>query len=94
MFLVVVARTRFYSQENELFSGKIRVFLLVIEEPTKRNSVDKLVGRMEIKPIVSVNKDVIRTYMIQKIIPAIKEKWPKKYIGILIYSARQCKTTY
>ncbi|KAI9110251.1 hypothetical protein K1719_018693 [Acacia pycnantha] len=58
MFLVAVARPRFDSDGNETFSGKIGVFPLVTQEPAKRKSVNRPVGTLVTKPIVSVTKDV------------------------------------
>ncbi|KAL7124878.1 hypothetical protein ABFS83_14G078100 [Erythranthe nasuta] len=78
MFLVAIARPRFDEQGNETFSGKIGVFPLVTREPAKRNSVNRVVGTLETKPIASVKRDVIRSFLIEKVIPTIKEKWPRE----------------
>lgn len=32
---------------------------------------------LETKPITSVNRDIIRSYLIEKVITSIKEKWPR-----------------
>jgi hypothetical protein len=32
---------------------------------------------MEVKPITSIMRDVIRQFMIKKVLPAIKAKWPR-----------------
>lgn len=55
MFLDALARTRFDSQGNEIFSGKIGVFPFVTKEPAKRTSVNRVAGTLETKPILSVN---------------------------------------
>ncbi|KAI9083257.1 hypothetical protein K1719_034789 [Acacia pycnantha] len=73
MFLVAVARPRFDSDGNETFSGKIGVFPLVTQEPTKRKSVNRPAGTLVTKPIVSVTKDVSRWFLIEHVVPAIKE---------------------
>ncbi|KAL7093621.1 hypothetical protein ACP275_11G050500 [Erythranthe tilingii] len=77
MFLVAIARPRFDEQGNELFSGKIGVFPLVTQEAAKRTSINRVAGTLETKAISSVNKNVIRSYFIEKVIPAIKQKWPR-----------------
>lgn len=77
MFLVAVARLRFDAEGNEVFSGKIGVFPFVTQEPAKRNSVNRAAGTLETKPITSVTKEVSRTFLIEKVLPAIREKWPK-----------------
>ncbi|KAL7154874.1 hypothetical protein ABFS83_03G033200 [Erythranthe nasuta] len=78
MFLVAIARPRFDEQGNEIFSGKIGVFPLVTREPAKRNSVNRVAGALETKPIASVKRDVIRSFLIEKVIPTIKDKWPRE----------------
>ncbi|MCH87977.1 transposase [Trifolium medium] len=85
MFLAAMARPRFDAQGNVLFDGKIGLFPLVTQEPARRSSVNRPAGTLEIKPIQSVNKDVIRTYLLEKILPAIKEKWPREDIGQPIF---------
>ncbi|XP_024627974.1 uncharacterized protein [Medicago truncatula] len=77
MFLVAVARPRFDAEGNEVFSGKIGVFPFVTQEPAKRNSVNRAAGTLETKPITSVTKEVSRTFLIEKVLPAIREKWPE-----------------
>ncbi|KAK4279813.1 hypothetical protein QN277_011529 [Acacia crassicarpa] len=85
MFLVAIARPRFDSDGNETFSGKIGVFPLVTQEPAKRKSVNRPAGTLVTKPIVSVTKDVSRRFLIEHVVPAIKEKWPRNSIGEPIY---------
>ncbi|XP_058784796.1 uncharacterized protein LOC131659654 [Vicia villosa] len=40
---------------------------------------------METKAITSVNRDVIRSFLIEKVLPAIKEKWPRDDLGTTIF---------
>jgi hypothetical protein len=35
--------------------------------------------------MTSITKDVMRTFLIQKVLPAIKEKWPREEIGHPIF---------
>ncbi|XP_012850827.1 PREDICTED: uncharacterized protein LOC105970539 [Erythranthe guttata] len=76
MFLVSIAHTRSYEQGNELFYGKIGAIPFVTQEPARRMSVNRVAGTIETKPITSVNIDIIRSYLIDKVIATIKEKWP------------------
>ncbi|XP_050220689.1 uncharacterized protein LOC126671037 [Mercurialis annua] len=76
MFLAAIARPRFDAEGNELFSGKIGVFPFVTLEPAKRSSVNRVAGTLELKPIPSVNRDIVRSFLIDKVLPAIKAKWP------------------
>ncbi|KAI9121884.1 hypothetical protein K1719_007274 [Acacia pycnantha] len=70
---------------NEAFSEKIGVFPLVTQEPAKRNSVNRFAVTLVTKPIISITKDVSRQFLIEHVVPAIKEKWPRNSIGEPIY---------
>lgn len=81
MFLAAVARPRFDAFGNEVFSGKIGIFPLTTLEPAKRSSKNRVAGTLETKPILSVTKDVTRSWMIQKVLPAIRSTWPQGHTG-------------
>ncbi|XP_045831165.1 uncharacterized protein LOC123922494 [Trifolium pratense] len=85
MFLVAMARPRFDDDNNETFSGKIGMWPLVVEEPAIRSSVNRPAGTLVTKPITSITKEVSRNFLINKILPAIKEKWPRDSIRETIY---------
>ena len=85
MFLVAQARPRFDAQGNETFYGKIGVFPFVTKEPAKRTSANRVAGTMETKAMTSVNRDVIRSFFIEKVLPAIKAKWPREDLGSTIF---------
>ncbi|OMO83319.1 hypothetical protein COLO4_22596 [Corchorus olitorius] len=70
------ARPRFDEEGNELFSGKIGCFPLVTQEPAIRSSVNRPAGTLETKPVTYVNRGVIKNYLLEKVLPAIKSKWP------------------
>ncbi|XP_015165532.1 uncharacterized protein [Solanum tuberosum] len=76
MFLVALARPRIDALGNVLFCGKIGIWPFVIQEEAQRGSVNRPAGTLETKPISVVNRDVIRSFLIDKVIPSIKEKWP------------------
>ncbi|KAH6804494.1 hypothetical protein C2S51_032741 [Perilla frutescens var. frutescens] len=75
MFLAAVARPRVDTITGEEFNGKIGIWPFVSYEPAKRKCKNRAAGTMEAKPIVSVTKDVIRSYVLTKLLPSIKEKW-------------------
>ncbi|XP_057809424.1 uncharacterized protein LOC131023803 [Salvia miltiorrhiza] len=60
-----------------LFDGKIGIFPFTEYVPAKRNSKNREAGTLEQKPIQSITKEVIKDCIINKIIPAIKAKWPQ-----------------
>lgn len=78
MFLVAVARPRFDDEGNGKFNGKISMFPLVIEIAAKRSSANEASGTLETKPITSITKEVSRMFLINKVLPTIKEKWPRE----------------
>ncbi|KAK9664743.1 hypothetical protein RND81_14G064800 [Saponaria officinalis] len=77
MFIAAVSRPTYAENGELLFDEKIGIFPFTYEEPAKRNSKNRVAGTMVTKPIESVNKVVIKDYVINKIIPAIKTKWPQ-----------------
>ncbi|XP_042065319.1 uncharacterized protein LOC121808811 [Salvia splendens] len=70
-------RPHFAENGEVIFDGKIAIFPFTTMEPAKRKSKNRPRGTLETKPIQSVNKEVMRACLIQKIIPAIKTKWPE-----------------
>lgn len=81
--LTVLARPRFDCNGNCTFDGKNR--LLSTYEPAKRSSVNRPAGTIEMKPINSIKKDTIRQFMLEKVLPAIRENWPHEDAGKPIY---------
>ena len=77
MFLCVVAQPRFRDGVC-VFDGKIGCFPLVTIERAIRGSHNRLRGEQVIKPIQSITRDVIRDFMINRVLPAIKAKWPRE----------------
>lgn len=81
MFLAAVARPRFDVQGNVSFSGKIGIFPFITKEPAKRSSVNRPAGTLETKSMTSVGRDIIRSFYINKVLKAIREKWPREDYG-------------
>ncbi len=78
MFLTAVARPRYDLTQGRMFDGKIGCWAFVCYEPAKRNSKYRPAGTLCAKSI-SVTRDVSRTYLIEKVIPEIKKRWPRSY---------------
>jgi hypothetical protein len=85
MILTAVARPRFDSNENCTFDGKIGCFPFVTYVAAKRSSANRVVGIMEMKSIDSITQAVMTDYLIDKVLPAIRAKWPREDIGMPIY---------
>ncbi|KAL7589894.1 hypothetical protein Lser_V15G40182 [Lactuca serriola] len=81
MFLAAVARPRFDASGNEVFSGKIGIYPFTRLEPAKRSSKNRVAGTLETKPILSVTKEVTRSWLIEKVLPDIRAKWPRSHVG-------------
>lgn len=65
---------------------KIGVFPLVDKVSVKRSrSVNRPSGTLETKLIISITKKVSRIFLINKVLPAIKEKWPREHVSETIY---------
>ncbi|GJS97394.1 transposase, Tc1-like protein [Tanacetum coccineum] len=81
MVLNAVARPRFDAFGSEVFSGKIGIFPLTTLEPTKCSSKNRVAGTLETKPILSLTKDVTRSWLIEKVLPVIRAKWKQGHEG-------------
>ena len=78
MFLTAVARPRFDSTGKETFSGKIGMWPFVREVPAQRKSDNRPKGTLEIKSI-NVNREIMREFIIEKVLPAIVAAWPTEH---------------
>ncbi|CAH9127198.1 unnamed protein product [Cuscuta epithymum] len=76
MFLAAVGRPRFGEDGAVLWDGKIGIFPFTYEEKAKRCSKNRPAGTMETKPTLSVTRNVIKELVLQKVLPAIRQKWP------------------
>jgi hypothetical protein len=47
--------------------------------------VNRPAGTSVVKPITSITRDVIREFMVDKVLPAILAKWPREDVNKLIY---------
>ncbi|KAM0898928.1 hypothetical protein ACQ4PT_021640 [Festuca glaucescens] len=85
MFLAAVARPRYDVDGTKTFDGRISIWPFTFEEAAKRDSPIRLKGTMVTKLVTSVTKDVSREWLVNKVLPAIKEKWPVAERGRTIY---------
>jgi hypothetical protein len=73
MFLVALGRPRFNDEDEVTFTGKIGLFPLVDKVPTRMSSVNRAAGTLETKPITSITKEASRMFLMNKVLPPIKE---------------------
>ena len=76
IFLCAVARPRYNTNKNAWFDGKIGIWPIGKWEPVKRSSKKRAKGTPVWKNQL-INRYVYREYLIQKFLPAVKEKWPR-----------------
>ncbi|XP_074317044.1 uncharacterized protein LOC141653237 [Silene latifolia] len=76
MFMCAVARPIYGENGDLLFYGKIRVWLYIEYVPAARKSKHRDAGTIVTKAVESITRQVTKDCIIQKIIPAIKAKWP------------------
>ena len=79
MFLCAVARPRYNMNKNAWFDGKIGNWSIRKWEPAKQ-SLKKCTKGMSVWKNQSITRDVYQEYLIQKLLPAIKHKWPTNNI--------------
>ncbi|KAH7847471.1 hypothetical protein Vadar_026428 [Vaccinium darrowii] len=77
MFLAAIARPRYDPSRNQEFLGKIGIFPFTFTEPAKRRSKSRAAGTLETKAVIRVTKEIIRTCLIENVLPAIRAKWPR-----------------
>ena len=75
MFLCAVARPRYDMRRNAWFDRKIGIEPIGKWEPAKRSS-KKCAKGMPVWKNQCITQDVYREYLIEKFLPAGKEKWP------------------
>ena len=77
MFLCALGRPRYNPATCSLFNGKIGIWPFVKMEAAVRSSKNRPAGTMEMKPI-NVTRDVYTEYLVDKVFPAIRSKFPAK----------------
>jgi hypothetical protein len=84
MFLTAVARPRYDAAGKVTFPGKLGVWPFVKVTPAAKKSKNREKGTLETKNII-VNRDVMREYITQKVVPAIHALWPADHDGQPIF---------
>jgi hypothetical protein len=78
MFMCAVARPRFNNDGNCTFDGKIGMWPIVKMEAAQRSSNNRPRGTLITKP-VNVTYQVYISFIINKLLPAIKAKFPRQH---------------
>ena len=75
MLLCAVARPRYNTNKNAWFDGKIGICPIRKWEPVKQSS-KKCIKGMPVWKNQCITREVYHEYLIQKLLPAVKERWP------------------
>ena len=75
MFLSAVAKPRYDPHRKVMWDGKLGLWPFAKQVPAQRSSANRPAGTLEWKSY-NVDRKAYRTMMIEKLLPAIKEKWP------------------
>lgn len=75
MFLCAVARPRYNPTTRLYFDGKIGIWPFVRMEAAQRSSKNRPSGTMEMKA-VKVTREVYSSFLVNKVFPAIRAKFP------------------
>ena len=77
MFLCAQARPRWDSTKNQMWDGKIGIWPIGHFAPAQRRSARRAAGTM-VWHDEKINKDKYRELLLEKVVPAIVEKWPRR----------------
>lgn len=91
MFLAAVARPRFNHRNRCLFDGKIGIWPVVETSVALRTSKNRPAGT-PITKCVNMKRDVYRKFIIEKVFPAIRARWPGMDLMLLINLVASCLT--
>ena len=76
MFLGAVARPRWDSNNNRMFDGKLGIWPFTEVVKAQRTSANRPAGTLITKALTSVTTDVYQKWLIEWLLPAIKENFP------------------
>ncbi len=77
MFLAAIARPLYDEEGHCVLDEKVGFWPFVAMVAAKRNSRIRPTGTLKLKP-VNVTRDVYRSFIVEKVIPAIREKCPMR----------------
>ncbi|ETV78282.1 hypothetical protein H257_07874 [Aphanomyces astaci] len=75
MFLTAVARPRYDARNKRMWDGRIGMRPFVKTRPALRSSKNRKRGDDVTEPF-TVTRDVYPSFLIDKVIPAVRSKWP------------------
>jgi hypothetical protein len=76
MFLAATAKPRWDPHNRQMWDGKVGLWPFARLQPAQCNSDNRPAGTLEWKNY-NVNRDAYRAMLIDNVLPAIQEKWPR-----------------
>ncbi|XP_021753832.1 uncharacterized protein LOC110719242 [Chenopodium quinoa] len=76
MVMVGIARPHICNDGEIFWDGEIGVFSFTEQVAAKKNSKNRVAGTVKTKALQSLTKFVIRSVLIDEMLPAIRLKWP------------------
>ena len=84
MFLVSVRLPRYDHKRNKEFNGNLGFWDLTEEVPAQQSMNNRPKGTLLLRPIISVNKNVLKQVILNNLLPAISENFPRDCDEIVI----------
>ena len=79
MFMGLISRPIYDDEGNMIHDGKYGIFPFIFHQLAKKSSKNRAAGTMETKANQHITRHSIRDMRLQKVIPAIKAKWPTQF---------------
>ena len=65
---------------------------IVTKEPARRSSINRPAGTLETKVMTSVNRENVKEFLIHKVLPQIREKWPSGNMEVIFIQQDNART--
>ncbi|XP_021763623.1 uncharacterized protein LOC110728256 [Chenopodium quinoa] len=77
MFMAIIGKPLYGINGELVHDGKYGIFPFTVQDREKKSSKNRAAGTMVTRALQNVNREVIRDMLLNKVILAIKEKWPE-----------------
>ncbi|XP_021734052.1 uncharacterized protein LOC110700761 [Chenopodium quinoa] len=77
MFMAIIGKPLYGINGELLHDGKYGIFPFTVQDKAKKSSKNRAAVTMVTRALQNVNREVIRDMLLNKVIPAIKDKWPE-----------------
>lgn len=85
MFLSGIARTRYDHTRNAFLDGKLGIWTFVEVVPAKCKLKNRPAGTSDLNP-VNVTGEIYKKFMIEKVLPIIRARFPIAYRSNFLYN--------